>query len=297
MVVYVIILPTGATILLKMLRKLPYTEIIVILPVLYIIFQMEVISFALCILCFEDCAIVHVGNFLSSLGDFFLLLLEQLSLIGYVIVVLLSMVTVSINKLFIKIFNNYSHSVKIRLFVYLILLCLSPAFLFGVYILHPLYIVLGFYYSLCIPVMLSDLYLHLHQKVSCKQRINYSIILLLFILSMSFVCYLSVLCDFKINEFWRILPHYIISIISCGVLFVTTDIWNIIKNIKRKLLYLIPVLTLILIYLIKTAGNPYVIFCVTYILSLLAFICIFSTPILKLKAKNLKLRREIEKGN
>ena len=58
---------------------------------------------------------------------------------------------------------------------------------------------------------------------------------------MSFVCYVFVLCDFKINEFWRILPHYIISIISCGVLLVTTDIWNMIKDIKQKLLCIIPV--------------------------------------------------------
>ena len=142
--------------------------------------------------------------------------------------------------------------------------------------------------------MLSDLYLHLQQKVSCKPKINYSIILLLIILSMSFVCYVFVLCDFKINEFWRILPHYIISIISCGVLLVTTDIWNMIKDIKQKLLCIIPVLTLILIYLIKDSGNHYVIFCVAYVLALLVFICVFSTPILKLKAKNLELRREIE---
>ena len=116
LVVYVNILLTGVIILLKILRKLPYIEIIVILPVLYIIFQLEAINFALSILCYEDCAEFNTGYFLSSLGKFFLLIVIQLSLIGYVIVVLLSMVNVSINKLFIKRFNNYSHSVKIRLF-------------------------------------------------------------------------------------------------------------------------------------------------------------------------------------
>ena len=87
--------------------------------------------------------------------------------------------------------------------------------------------------------------------------------------------------------------NFIIILMTFPLLIVPKAV-PIVAKLKQKILYVLLVWIILLCLLIYGCKNDWVMFYVIYISVLLGVTLILFEPILKLKAKNLELRREVE---
>ena len=276
--------------MLNILKKVPIIEIVIILLLNIIIFCMGTAKLLGILLITEGGVSYNEMLLLHRrvICDFFV--------VGCYIIVYLNIFNLSANRLFIKKVYNLKNCKKKLNLLFIILLFLSPSFWFGLLSRSILAASPGCYLSLAFPLWLLYKYIVLKEKFSKRisQWVNIIAKIVVILLTLGFVGDIFVVFpDVKI-------AFTDLGILNIGIIFLTApmlvskELCFVIDWIKYRILYVLIAAVLLCYLVVFYIKNDWITFYFIYLFVLFCMTIIFSTPILKLKAKNMELRREIE---
>ena len=211
----------------------------------------------------------------------------------------INMFNLSLNHVFLSKIYYLKNNKMTRYKFYILLLILLPFLFLGCGGLSGIIVMLLFNIPFVIQIMSLFAYWQ-HEssgKKYCYKGINFLNFMLIFIvLFFSFIlCGLMFeMLDRKYLLF-NIVFNFIIILMTFPLLIVPKSV-TMVAKLKQKILYVLLVWIILLCLLIYGCKNDWVMFYVIYISVLLGVTLILFEPILKLKAKNLELRREIKKA-
>ena len=280
--------------MLNILKKIPITEIAAILILNIIMFIIDLLRLAIMInFCIEGDALIIKPDFImeSIIFNFFI--------VGCYIAVYYDIFTLSGNRQFLRIVCYCREHKNIQLILYTILFLLSPSFICCMIYFSWHNFIFGCYVSMAFPLLALNLYSLLQEKISKytqKGAVVLNIIGRLIILLLTLLFLGEVFMIFSGLQIifidWRLLDLTVL--LSTIPVLIREETKTITDWIKRKMLYVFSVILILNSVLIFCIKNEWVTYYTLYLTLLFYLIILLSTPILKLKAKNLALRKEIE---
>ena len=279
----------------NMIKKVPIVEIVTILLLNIIIFIIGTFQLFLLFLEFDG----YVSQ--ERYNELVFLLRCNIFVISCYVCVYLNLFHLSVNRFFINSVYYFMHRRIILKVVCAALLVLSPAFWLsfgtGDYLGIISGIVLTFGFPLIV-LFMNKAFLDWVRKYSVLISgwlyfIMITLLLLLLLIYPGNLYYYLLYFDQTKFSTVEIVILAFVMLITVPLL-VTSGTRIIIEKVKKYILYLLPFWGVLLYFALYVQNNNLIKLYSVYISVLLLFVLLFSTPILKLKAKNLELRREVE---
>lgn len=279
------------------INRVPIVEIVTILLLNIIIFIIGTFQLFLLFLEFDG----YVSQ--ERYNELVFLLRCNIFVISCYVCVYLNLFHLSVNRFFINLIYYFMHRRIILKVVCAALLVLSPAFWLGFGTGDYLGIISGIVLTFGFPLIvlfMNKAFLDWVRKYSViiSDWLYFIMITLLLLLLLIYpgnlYYYLLYFDQTKFSTVEIVILAFVLLITV--PLLVTSFTRAIIEKVKKYVLYLLPFWGIFLYFVIHVQNNYLIKLYSVYISVLLLFVLLFSTPILKLKAKNLELRRVIEKS-
>ncbi len=205
---------------------------------------------------------------------------------------------VSLNKFFLHIIYGLKFYTVVRWLLYSLLIFFSPVFLVSVFSFIFPVILLGICYSLAFPLMLLYAYWGLENRLSHRMKKIYKRINVLLSIVIPFII-AGFVYDFNSQSSYgdtRVLEFtlYTVTILTSTLLLLTEESKRLLDKIKKYKWHAIPLWASIIYAAVWGIKNDWCTFYVLFTSIVLLLMLLFESPILKLKVKNLELRREVE---
>ncbi len=279
------------------INRVPIVEIVTILLLNIIIFIIGTFQLFLLFLEFDG----YVSQ--ERYNELVFLLRCNIFVISCYVCVYLNLFHLSVNRFFINLIYYFMHRRIILKVVCAALLVLSPAFWLGFGTGDYLGIISGIVLTFGFPLIvlfMNKAFLDWVRKYSViisdwLYFIMITLLLLLLLIYPGILYYYLLYFDQTKFSTVEIVILAFVLLITVPLL-VTSFTRAIIEKVKKYVLYLLPFWGIFLYFVIHVQNNYLIKLYSVYISVLLLFVLLFSTPILKLKAKNLELRRVIEKS-
>ncbi len=204
----------------------------------------------------------------------------------------------STNRFIIKLVYMLKYHTWGRYLLYLLLILISPAFCMTVITLRPSIIIPGICATLAFPLMLLYAYWGLENRLSHRMKKIYKRINVLLSIVIPFII-AGFVYDFNSQSSYgdtRVLEFtlYTVTILTGTLLLLTEESKILLDKIKKYKWHVMPLWASIIYAVIWGVKNNWCTFYVLFTSIVLLLMILFESPILKLKAKNLELRREVE---
>ncbi len=282
--------------MLNILKKVPIIEIIAILLLNIIIFIVG--TFQLFFLFLEFDGYISLERY----NELVFLLRYNIFVVSCYVCVYLNLFNLSANHFFINLVYYFMHRRTILKVVCAALIVLSPAFWLGFGTGDYLGIINGIVLTFGFPLIVLFM-----DRAFLDWVKKYSVIISAWLYFIMIVLLLLLLLIYPGSLYYHILYFdrtkfsTVEIVILAFVMLITVPLLVtfcaqiIIEKLKKYILYLLPFWGAFLYFAIYVQNNNLIKLYSVYISVLFLFVLLFSTPILKLKTKNLELRREIEK--
>ena len=280
--------------MLNILKKIPIIEITIILLLNIISCFIGGIEFVTALLIVDaEFSENDLANFIN--GAYF-----DVSWLGFIICVYVFLFKCSLNKAFLKTIYSYKYNKVARRVIFVILLFLSPMFWLSLLTFSVFCIIAGCCYSCIFPVILFSLYYKIaeflyrkNNKIYICLKVITSYVLFLLLILFVYQCNVVFELALSYNEVNGIVCHLLILLVMLP--FIVTDRNKaVIEYWEQRILYVFLFSTIIIGSVFYLSTSYYVRFHSIFLLIFLVSVLLFEKPILKLKAKNLALRKEIE---
>ncbi len=204
----------------------------------------------------------------------------------------------SLNKFFLHIIYGLKFCTIVRWLLYFLLIFFSPVFLVSVFSFIFPVILLGICYSLAFPLMLLYAYWGLENRLSHRMKKIYKRTNVLLSMILPFIIAGFVYCFDNQPSYGGTqvleLTLYTVTILTSTLLLLTEENKRLLDKIKKYKWHAVLLWASIIYAVIWGLKNDWCTYYVLFTSFVLLLMILFESPILKLKAKNLELRREIE---
>ena len=205
---------------------------------------------------------------------------------------------ISANRFIIKLIYTLKYHTKLRYLLYVLLILISPAFYMTIITLRLSIIMPGICATLAFPLMLLYAYWGLENRLSHRMKKIYKRINVLLSMILPFIIAGFVYCFDNQPSYGGTqvleLTLYTVTILAGALSLLTEKSKILLDKIKKYKWYAITLWASIIYAVIWGLKNDWCTYYVLFTSFVLLLMILFESPILKLKAKNLELRREVE---